>query len=376
MEKKNTTVNMSVSGEFLTQLARTMLWDDKRPYEECENFLKSALFGLPENESSEIIQKILEGRLKLTGTNVYTLKEDNEQVRSVLDLLKEQQKEQVLLSIKENMRLHFIRYVDPYSTVKSMHTESQACNNFPETYDECRNYFLYTDNKELPVDEQTFNGLWLIYYPNLVYQITMGNLKDIGSDIFWEKIYQATKDWDFLKDRNKKYLAVQQMKKDKQNSLNIQYKNFLKKKENAVIKPRYLSKEWFQYKEKTDMDGITFRMTPDDMENWEGLISPSGDFYSCLFGGHSIKAYYIITTHPEWFGFTPNRNDGICEHPCRADRALDLLLEHGWCATRYISSEHYVSVPILPKQLTKAQQNCILMAMDKFRVRIDMSIFD
>lgn len=53
-----------VEGEFICDLARTMFWDDDRPYEACEELLLSCL-GTDEislDEKKIIAQDILEGK--------------------------------------------------------------------------------------------------------------------------------------------------------------------------------------------------------------------------------------------------------------------------------------------------------------------------
>lgn len=111
-----------VEGEFICDLARTMFWDDDRPYEACEELLLSCL-GTDEislDEKKGIAQDILEGKKKLIGINCFDLVDDNENVRPITNKIKQLQDKLQLKRIKEHMELNPLLYVDPYSTVKSL----------------------------------------------------------------------------------------------------------------------------------------------------------------------------------------------------------------------------------------------------------------
>lgn len=113
-----------------------------------------------------------------------------------------------------------------------------------------------------------------------------------------------------------------------------------------------------------------YHLLPDDYEEWEGLIAPNGDFYSCDFGGHNAKAYHLICAFPEKF---PN----IDYDTFAADmtNALDDLLEQGWCATRYLPSMGaYIELPRTTRgECTKAQKDAIFDAKVKHEVQVDLS---
>ena len=61
MEK---TLHMSISGDFITRIARSWFWDENRPYEKSEALLLCALNGngLSEDEMKVICRDIIEGR--------------------------------------------------------------------------------------------------------------------------------------------------------------------------------------------------------------------------------------------------------------------------------------------------------------------------
>ena len=92
-----------VSGEFITNLVRDWLWEEKRPLKVCIDFLSDAL-GLETTEQKNIAVQILEGRKKLVGNNVFTLEDDNEHVRPLSDLAGDLEKENMLLKIQMDMK--------------------------------------------------------------------------------------------------------------------------------------------------------------------------------------------------------------------------------------------------------------------------------
>ena len=133
-------------------------------------------------------------------------------------------------------------------------------------------------------------------------------------------------------------------------------------------KPKYMSVEWFQMKEETTKD-ISYRLEPDDMCEWEGLVAPNGDFYSCGFGMHAIKAWRLILTHPERFGLNPTDEEkDEWMMPRNVYEFLDIAIDHGWAATREIGGSCYYTLPV---RTTKAQMDTIFCAMQKHGVRLD-----
>jgi len=117
--------------------------------------------------------------------------------------------------------------------------------------------------------------------------------------------------------------------------------------------------EWFNEQAKED---INYNIYPDNLEKFEGLISPNGDFYSCDFGGHNIKAYHLCLMNKDKWNITEDFT---------MDNAFDLLLKKGWCATRFLpSTGTYLTAPM---KLTKEQINTIYDLMIKFDEHLDMS---
>lgn len=359
-------IPMVVSGEFLTNLARTWLWEEKRPTQSCINFLVMAL-DLDMDKARDIAIQILEGRKKLVGNNVFTLEDDNEQIRPIMNLTQDLEKENLLLKIQMDMQTNFQKYVDIWATVKSSHPNALQVNGNPTTYPECVDWYC-KDNSRPPehlmmqnmrlLDTPTMGGLWLIREPETVYECCQQDMKDIGKPDFWERIYQMVQDRTGFEDRNQRYLFSKRPKQSYEERMKALYQVSLKEIQNE---PEYLSPEWFLYHLEHDKD-ITYRLEPDDMQNWEGLIAPNGDFYSCKFGGHNEKAFYLLLQHPEWVQST--KEALMDSKEIRIDNSLDVLIKLGWCATRSVMQDDYV-LPAYPKRPTKAQINRIYDAVIK-----------
>lgn len=367
------TLHMSVNGEFITDLARTWLWDEKRPFNTCISLLTNCMGGISQNQANEFAIQILEGRKKLVGNNVFSLNEDNEQIRPITNYLLQIEKENVIHQIQLDMQTSFRKYVDVWSTIKSSHPEVLLTKDNPTTFQECVNWYCKEEKwpnndliiNHMPIlDTPTKGGLWLIDYPELVYDCCNGDMSCIGNPEFWHNIYIFTKNRPGFETRNERYHFSLRPKP----SLEEQMENLCKlyQKEHQD-EPTYLSEEWFAYQLKIEKD-ITYRMEPDNMECWEGLIAPNGDFYSCRFGSHNQKAYYLILHHPEWIQSTKEEikhSDTI-----RIDNGLDILLDIGWCATRSVRNDHYV-LPNYPKRPTKAQINRIYQTIIKHNIHIN-----
>lgn len=361
-----------VSGEFITNLVRDWLWEEKRPLKVCIDFLADAL-GLETAEQKNIAVQILEGRKKLVGNNVFTLEDDNEHVRPLSDLTGDLEKENMLLKIQMDMQSNFRRYVDIWATVKSSHPDALHINGDPTTYAECVDWYCKDDSRPPEylimqnmrlLDTPTMGGLWLINEPEMVYECCQQDMREIGKPDFWERVYQMVQSRPGFEDRNQRYLFSKRPKPSFEERMNAICQTSLK---DMQEEPEFLSPEWFLYRLKHDKD-ITYQLEPDDMQNWEGLIAPNGDFYSCEFGCHNAKAFYLLLQHSEWVNST--KEELMNSKEIRIDNSLDVLVELGWCATRSVMYEHYV-LPPFPKRPTKAQINRIYDAVIKHNASVN-----
>ncbi len=424
--KKSITMSFQVDGEFITELARTWFWEEDKPYEVCEELILTCLSGTnqSEDELRHIAQNIIEGRKKLVGINCFTLEDDNENVRPLSVKIESQYRKLKIEELKTYMSSRMIDYVDPYSTVKSL----KAAKEYGVTnYEQCMTWFWYNedgidhrymrpwepgDDMLLDENDDTELGLWLYNYPELVYDVLTESEEHPSSPYFWEVLYNKIKDntrfsSKSFKKRNENYLAVCRMKKNKDNityeppeekwtpyheqllpdaqkTINLTDEWLAENKEpekddddNAyAYKHHIMSLINHVLKENVDKKNLDkhdrmWLLLPDDYEEWEGLISPSGDFYSCDFGGHNAKAYHLICAFPEKFpGIDYDNIAGM-----DATNALDDILKQGWCATRYLPTcGNYIQMPRTTSgKCTKAQENAIFDAKIKHDVNVDLS---
>ena len=87
-------MNVYVNGEEICKLVRDLFWVENLEYEECEKILIECLDNLKISLQGKqvIIQNIIEGRSKLVGTNVFSLVDDNSNVRLISSKLKKNNK--------------------------------------------------------------------------------------------------------------------------------------------------------------------------------------------------------------------------------------------------------------------------------------------
>lgn len=263
----------------------------------------------------------------------------------------------MVAKIEKDMEINPLRYVDPYSTIKSIKIakEKNVCS-YRDVYD----YFCYSEFDFNKVNDLTIHyshtecGLWLLNLSNAPEFIAKCYGKpapfedSYEAELFWEKIYEKIEDFENpdFKERNQRYLAskrIREKKKESLKKLETEFFEKTKKEEQEKIKDwdEMSSDEFIQYLMNNDPGNLDVRIIPDDMEKFEGLISPKGDFYSCNFGGHNGKAYYIMIAFYDKFGYS-SRNEARLK--LQTDKALDKLIESGWIATRYLPSRgSYIS---------------------------------
>ena len=290
------------------------------------------------------------------------------------------------------------------------------------------------ENGILPASQDdTYGGLWLYDYPDIAYDAIIKSSADPADKImkhdFWKAVYEIIterrgfKSKDFER-RNESYLASVRMRKEKEERLKRLYpasygssdaakkqdddeeiclmpssserKIELDSKIKDVIeftdkwlaenkKPARLAeaRKVIQYdtirhinsalKDEARLSGnhdAMYLILPDNYNEWEGLIAPNGDFYSCDFGGHNAKAYHIICAYPSKFPNLDYENLG----DMNMTNALDFILEQGWCATRYLPiCGCYINAP-KSGRFTKAQKDAIFDAKIKHDVSVDLGI--
>lgn len=362
------TFGMQVDGESLTALFRNLFWEDGRPYSFVKQFILDSL-GLTEHftqqECEEIVKDILEGRKKLVGVNNLVLSDDSsEPVRHLTDKLEQVEWEKGILLITKQMNENALPFVDPYSTAKSIKALKEGITGYgsgPFTREQCERYFGMAQPEAKPADitddilpackAPLYAGLWLLDEPETAYEVLSDGVCKAGSQEFWERIYQKTKDREGFGYRNERYLTS--LKREA-------HRRSYKPWETGIVLNASASHTAEIVDNKEDIP-IAERTEPDDFIEWEGLIGPDGKFYSCGFGGHCVKAWHLIDANwIYWDKILTEQEKGRAK---RIDEAEDILITHGWAATK--SDFTYGDHIACPAHLTSYQTDTIEQANAK-----------
>lgn len=197
-----TNLSFSISGDFITNLARQWFWQENKPFHEVYQLLDQTLCTgdmLSTMEKHRIITDILEYRSDLHGTDVFTLIDHlpKEDYTSIFTRIQTLEKELMIERIKNDMQYSFQKYVDQWSAIISLHPDVVRQRN-PQTYHDWKVYLttehtmsitstepIYIHQVPL-IETPTMGGLWLINDPELVYECmeSKEDLKDIGSPQF------------------------------------------------------------------------------------------------------------------------------------------------------------------------------------------------
>ena len=423
--------NFGMTGERITKLARDWFWDDEIPYAKCEQLLLSCMEDseLASDRKKEIAHEIVEGRKKFTGSGVFDLEDDNQNVMAVSKKYTERKIAGELNRIRDDMNANFIKYVDIYSTVKSHSKAADEAEHIHYgqpvvNYEDCKTYFWHEeedfdpgtgkvmqDAKPTPAAETaTMGGLWLIKHPELVYRATRGDLKKLSNtDEFWANIHTLIKDDPnfsdpAFKERNIGYESDVEQRKEKKARLELarkrenseehrpHFRMTPERQENLLQAEKLLARaargtrEQYSLQEAVDIlgdltleDNLLYHVKPEDIPRWEGLINPFGDFFPCEIGQHGERAYHMIEMMPE---LLPGREveSELRSKKITEETALQDLLAQGWCATRFLPSMgYYVSVPAdvgSDRKLKKAQVDRIWEAALKHNIVVDMTMID
>lgn len=377
-------VTFKIEGEFITELARTWFWEEDKPYSTCEELLLECMMTdqIDMDTKKRLIVEILEGRKKLVGVNTFYLEDDNEKIRPLSQKIEEKEFKNGVLWVENEMQVRAIDFIDPYSTLRSIKalrdSQTRSCSSF----DDCFKHFAYNhcglwksdedDDYDTRYETQaTKLGMWLFFYPKIAWVATKRRSVKIGSDAFWDNVYEQIKDWGDKSfcERNERYLADRRVFSRKDDSFDDTIQRGIQERKEVIEQADPDSREGFEAAvglqtledEGAGKDRLLYVTVPDEIVKWEGLISPTGMFYSCTFGGHNLKAYNIMAANPNMFpGFEDKR--------VYSDRALDTLMEYGWCATRFLPYRgEYLEIPPVSsgKKPTKAQIDTIWEAIVK-----------
>ena len=366
-----------ISGEFICNVARQWFWDENRPYEKSEELLLAALVNneLTLDERKKIAQDIIEGRKKLIGVNECTLVDDNVQVRPIQDKIKQVQKKLLISEIANDIALHPLNYVDPYSA--SANTIESADDLELHSLEDVYRHFDYSEWNSTA----TKSGLWLLDCPEIVADAygksapAFDNCEE--TEIFWKAIYEKIKDYtkSGFKERNERYLAYLRLNElDEEDAetgaetVDEDFGEILRKDLDEMA-----SSEFANYLKNRNPGMRDYFLYPDHYDCFEGLIAPNGNFYSCDFGGHNEKAYWYILAYFNEFGYS-SRAEARMLH---ADCALDKLIEYGWIATRYLPYRGYYITYNRDalKRISSAQKKAAWNAIAKHDIQpVDVSM--
>lgn len=332
-------VNVYMNGEGICKLVRDLFWIENLGYEECEKILMECIDNLAISlqEKQIIVQNIIEGRSKLVGTNVFSLVDDNSNVRLLSSKLKKNKEKDMINQIRLDMITNPYNYIDPFSTVKSIKSfdERKSVNcDFNEIY---RYFACDEDGKEYEsFAKETACGLWLIGDAGFVFDVYGKPIPSKESENeyydFWDKVYQKIKDEDCFSDRNNNYL----------------YK--LQRKQELSEKIRKFLNNEFEENQNNDSE-----LTNDSNDVPTGIISLNGDFSPCQFGEHECLAKRICDYHK----IRLNKNKSY----------LDTLIKQGFVSLRSLPNVgYYVSFNDLDN-ITNEQFKTIFDIEKEFNIK-------
>ena len=325
-------LSFQVDGDFVTDTARSWFWDERKPLKKCEEFLLACMCTdeITLEEKKDLCIKVLEGRLKFEGTNIFTLEDDNEKIRPLSDMIDILSREAAISVIKNDFKDHPLRYVDKFITKYSIRYFDDLNDDTMNILVRKTNMFDYftmgpnNDYENRLGFKQLYGGAYLLNNAKLVYEIHGGPIKYNEIKQFEQELYEYWKNY-LLNNNNSidpriDYIIERQHR----------YEYFINGNGKAGTSSDYTeisesAKEIIELRESSASnfrENILYNCEPDDMIDERAWISPDGDWYSCDFGGHSTKADILIVVLKKYAAYCPK---GIA--PTRSD---DILIADGW----------------------------------------------
>lgn len=360
-QQKKQYVSFKVDGEFVCDMARAWFWNEDKPFKKCEELLLSCLMTdeIGIEEKKKIVIEILEGRKKLVGINELSLVDDNRQVRPLTDKIEEYRKREIIQKIRDDIEFHPLSYIDEFSCPKNP-DDYEEVDNFGNEYErelyeaygaplsehtKIRAWVYSTSNnwinrsRLLPGfwKEESYldNGLFLLSHEKIVFELFGRPASEVGRDEFYKRLY------DYLKERE-----------GGSNEIQIRNQKYV-----AFLRSTNSSK-------KAD-ESLNQKPEPDDLLSEYGLIDREGNYYSCMFAGHHVKAQCIIENNRTRFGFE--------EQYVSCDKALDTLYNLGWAIIRNpniggaVFLDYDYDYPPTKKQIDKMFDHMIRFKEHKLR---------
>lgn len=315
---KKGTLHFSINYEYITDLARTWLWDENKELEKCIELLCDCLMhpDIDDKKRKEIAIEVLEGRKKLIGINEGQLVEDGENIRPLTDLVAKKEKEIKYRDMMTQMNTYPYLYLDlacgGYSVVNAVKTYGVRKIRDEVKEMNVQDLIFFRLHGWRAKDESPFEkgylqaGTRLLQNPRFAFEILGGPVKDHYETmdkctIYWRKELQKWKEGGLT------YMTMND------NQREVYMRNMQADNEFPFIgvanEPYQISEEvqdalddgWEEFadmsKEKQDLDWYKYSGKPDpEGEFYEeyGWVSPNGQFYSSGFGGHQTKAYSIL----------------------------------------------------------------------------------
>ena len=337
-------INVYVNGEEICKLVRDLFWVENLGYNECEKILMECLDNLEVSlqQKQLIIQNIIEGRSKLVGTNVFSLVDDNSNIRLLSSKLKKNKENEMINEIKLDMISNPYNYIDPFSTVKSISSFDER-RTVDCDFNELYRYFACNEDGEeyKSFAKATKCGLWLIGDAEFVFDVYGKTIpcktsEDEYAD-FWNKVYQKIKDDNNFIDRNKNYLYK------------IQQKQEMSERIRKILNNKF---------EENENNSSELTNDPNDVPT--GIVYSNGIFAPCEFGGHECLAKRICDYHK----IRLNKNKSY----------LDTLIKKGFVSLRSLPNVgYYVSFNDLDN-ITNEQFKTIFDIEKEFNIKFKFNV--
>ncbi|MFW5962538.1 MAG: hypothetical protein ACOCQR_02880 [bacterium] len=324
-----------IEGEYITKLARTWLWDEERELEVCMNLLRECLLSdaITDKERDSIATEILEGRKKLVGINTFELVEDNENIRSLNELIKKKEQKIKKMQLEEDMQRYAKKYIDRYVGGFSVHKD--CLRNIDNDRQSVIDWLLYGDTRASKIlsphisrSSDYFStplqgGAHLLLNLDSAFQILGGPCRDDKEvnekiTIHFNKILNDLKangiDYDEMNSYQRAFYE-RNLKAYNDFLLEFPYNKPFDKSDlslNAVLKPinkrekeDQRRKNYKEYMEKiaaqSDMSGMKYDLEGtykpiflEEKEGITGFLAPDGKFFKTEFGGHEILAKQLM----------------------------------------------------------------------------------
>lgn len=339
-------LNWSVDCEGICELIRERVWHEGLPWLKGIKLFCDA-FGLDEDTADDI----LKGKKVIRGINEGELVEDNkfQEYKEYLDRV---DKENRRIAIQEDMEIHPLNYVDPFSTFYSywafekMHkNRADEIGDYTDTPSDVLQFFEYhRDEMTYEINDLSRKflkgGCFGLEDREYLFRngIIEGPVK--SPEAFWDSLYSffdkmlAEGDWlhdedrqDILRRQNN-HLAWRREKERKQNRSYV-LDELVEQKIQERIALSTTGKV-FDYMEDYSLLAPKHRYIPSEKMSCYGIITPDGDFYACDMACHKVAAYKlciqkgIVKVEPSDYEYTWGYGDDDC------DQAKDRLFQLGY----------------------------------------------